>query len=143
MRSSHLRLDSADAIVEDQLYSAFNQIRYRSKSRRQQPNIRILAPPEKEDNDGPEQFKANPCDDIPRNKLTECLARGLQAYVQIMQKRESFYAEIVPIKVKNWTPAPRENSTLCQVNDNCYLVGGQNHECNNEIARLLTSKYAP
>lgn len=106
-------------------------------------NIKVLKPPELEDHDKPEQFKATPSDDIPRNKLTECLARGLQAYVQRMQKRESFYAEIIPISCKGWTPAPRENSTLCCVNNNSYLIGGQNHECNSEVARLTTSTYRP
>ena len=75
--------------------------------------------------------------------MTESLARGLQAYVQRMQKRESFYAEITTLNLKGWTPAPRENSTLCCVNNNAYLVGGQNHECNNEVARLMTTSYRP
>lgn len=60
-----------------------------------------------------------------------------------MQKRESFYAEITPVNTKGWIPAPRENSTLSCVNNNCYLIGGQNHECNNEVARLMTSSYRP
>lgn len=42
IRSSKMRLESADAYVEDQLYGAYNQMRYQPKSRRQQPNIRIL-----------------------------------------------------------------------------------------------------
>ena len=33
------------------------------------------------ESDGPELFTAIPSDDIPNNKLTEQLARGLQAYV--------------------------------------------------------------
>lgn len=40
-------------------------------------NIKVLKAAEAEDHDKPEQFKATPSDDIPRNKLTECLARGL------------------------------------------------------------------
>jgi len=46
------------------------------------------------ESDGPELFTAIPSDDIPHNKLTEQLARGLQAFVQRMQKKESFYAEL-------------------------------------------------
>lgn len=56
-----------------------------------------MEPPSDEDNTGPELFTAQPSDEIPRNKLTERLARGLQAYVQRMQKRESFFAELTPI----------------------------------------------
>ena len=86
MSTHHLRnnMDSQASMVDGQLYSALNEIGYQHKSRRQQPNIRILPLPETDDKDGPEQFKATPCDDIPRNKLTEGLARGLQAYVQRM-----------------------------------------------------------
>jgi hypothetical protein len=65
--------------------------------------------------DGPELFTAQPTDDIPRNKLTERLARGLQSYVQRMQKRESFFAELSHIKLQNWLPAPREYSSLVAV----------------------------
>ena len=37
--------------------------------------------PDVDDDDGPDLFIANPTDDIPRNKLVERLARGLQAYI--------------------------------------------------------------
>ena len=51
-----------------------------NKSRVNQ-NIKMMDPPSEEDDDGPELFVAQPTDDIPRNKLVEKLARGLQAYV--------------------------------------------------------------
>jgi hypothetical protein len=34
------------------------------------------------DDEDEQQFTANPADDIPRNKLVEKLARGLQSFVQ-------------------------------------------------------------
>jgi len=71
-------------------------------------------------------FTAQPSDDIPRNKLTEKLARGLQSFVQRMQKRESFYAELTMIElpITSWAPAPREYSTLAYANEKAYLIGG-------------------
>jgi len=83
--------------------------------------------------EGPDLFIAKPSDDIPRNKLTESLSRGLQAHVQAMQKRESFFAEFNEIKIKGWSPAPRENATLTHCNDFPYLIGGMNYETNKEI----------
>ena len=44
-------------------------------------NIKVIDPTTDEEDDGPELFIAQPTDDIPRNKLVERLARGLQAYV--------------------------------------------------------------
>ena len=69
-------------------------------------------------------FQAQPTDDIPRNKLVEKLARGLQNYVQRMQKRESFFVELAEVKMSGWLPAPREFSTLVPIGNKCYLVGG-------------------
>lgn len=46
-----------------------------------QPKIKKLEDLSDEESDGPELFTANPSDDIPSNKLTEQLARGLQAFV--------------------------------------------------------------
>jgi hypothetical protein len=43
--------------------------------------VKVLEPLQDSDDDGPELFTAQPSDDIPRNKLTEKLARGLQSYV--------------------------------------------------------------
>ena len=37
--------------------------------------------PEESDEDAGGAFTANPADDIPRNKLTEKLARGIQTFV--------------------------------------------------------------
>lgn len=88
------------------------------------------------ESDGPELFTAIPSDDIPHNKLTEQLARGLQAFVQRMQKKESFYAELTPLHIKNWNPAPREYSTLTYCNRRCYLFGGLNYDTNKEIAKF-------
>ena len=45
---------------------------------------------ESSDDEGDEQFQANPSEDIPRNKLVDKLVRGLQSYIQRMQKRENF-----------------------------------------------------
>jgi len=93
---------------------------------RQALKTKILDPISHPDDDGPELFTAQPSDDIPRNKLTEKLARGLQSFVQRMQKRESFYAELVllDLPVSGWTPAPREYSTLSCCYDKAYLIGG-------------------
>ena len=44
----------------------------------------MLDPPSDEENDGPELFTVHPSDELPRNKLIEKLARGLQNYVQRM-----------------------------------------------------------
>ena len=86
------------------------------------------------ESDGPELFTAIPSDDIPHNKLTEQLARGLQAFVQRMQKKESFYAEMTEINTTGWMPAPREYSTLTFCNRRGYLVGGLNYDTNKEVA---------
>ena len=87
------------------------------------------------ESDGPELFTAIPSDDIPHNKLTEQLARGLQAFVQRMQKKESFYAELTAISTTKWAPAPREFSTFTFSNRRCYLFGGLNYDTNNEVAQ--------
>ena len=91
---------------------------------RPQPKLKWLEPSGDDDLDGPELFTAQPSDDIPRNKLTERLARGLQSYVQRMQKRESFFAELAHIKLQNWLPAPREYSSMVTVGTQIYLIGG-------------------
>ena len=43
--------------------------------------MKVIEPSSDEGDEGPELFIAQPTDDIPRNKLVERLARGLQAYV--------------------------------------------------------------
>lgn len=53
-----------------------------------------------------------------------------------MQKKESFYAELVPINSTKWTPAPREFSTFTFCNRRCYLFGGLNYDTNNEVAQF-------
>ena len=69
---------------------------------RVQNDVKLISPSSDEDDDGPELFIAQPTDDIPRNKLVEKLARGLQAYVQRMQKRESFYVTVIKMPVHGW-----------------------------------------
>lgn len=103
---------------------------------RMQPRFKKLEDQSDSESDGPELFTANPSDDIPNNKLTEQLARGLQAYVQRMQKKESFYVEISPVEVRKWCPAPREFSSLTFCNRRCYLFGGLNYDTNNEVAQF-------
>jgi hypothetical protein len=44
---------------------------------RVQPKIRLMSAVSDEDDDKPELFTVRPSDEIPRNKLTENLARGL------------------------------------------------------------------
>lgn len=66
------------------------------------PAIKLIDPGSEDDDEGPELFIANPADDIPRNKLVEKLARGLQAYVQRMQKRESFFVTVIKQELHNW-----------------------------------------
>ena len=70
------------------------------------------------------KFQANPADDIPRNKLTEKLARGLQSFVQRMQKREAFFCEMSEVPLSGWLPAPREYSNLVSIGNRAFLVGG-------------------
>ena len=38
--------------------------------------------------------------------------------------------------MSNWQPAPREYSTLVSVDNEAFLVGGQNYDCNREIAKI-------
>ena len=94
------------------------------------------------DNEGPELFTAMPSDDIPHNKLTEQLARGLQSYVQRMQKKESFYAELTLITCPNWNPAPREYSSLTYCNRRAYLIGGLNYDTNKEVGQLRMNDFS-
>lgn len=100
------------------------------------PNIKLVDPGSDDDDDGPELFIAQPTDDIPRNKLVEKLARGLQAYVQRMQKRESFFVTVIKQELHNWQPAPRECASITAINNRGYLLGGLNFDANREIAEL-------
>jgi hypothetical protein len=54
----------------------------------------VYIEPESTDEEAAGAFTANPAEDIPRNRLTEKLARGLQTYVKRMQQREGFRAEV-------------------------------------------------
>ena len=47
-----------------------------------------------DDEDGEDEFTASPAEDIPRNRLVDKLVRGLQAYIQRMQKRESYRIDV-------------------------------------------------
>ena len=106
------------------------------KKSRAMPTIKVVDPASDDEDDGPELFIAQPTDDIPRNKLVEKLARGLQAYVQRMQKRESFFVTVIKQELYNWQPAPRECATITAINNRGYLVGGLNFDANREIAEL-------
>ena len=53
------------------------------KGERISNKVLILDPEEKEDQSGG-AFLAKPSDDLPRNKLVEKLARGIQTFVQRM-----------------------------------------------------------
>ena len=103
---------------------------------RAQHQYKVIDPQSDTDDDGPELFIAQPTDDIPRNKLVEKLARGLQAYVQRMQKRESFYVTVVKLDSYNWQPAPRECATLVSIKNKAFLLGGLNYDANREVAQL-------
>lgn len=62
-------------------YAVANITARRVGRTRIRPTIRVLTPPSDNDDDKPELFAARPSEEIPRNKLTENLARGLQAFV--------------------------------------------------------------
>lgn len=90
--------------------------------------------PEEEPNHG-SGFTAKPADDIPRNKLTEKLTRGLQFFVQRMQKREGFRCEVQESPLQfDYVPQPRECATLTSHGNNVYLVGGNGSETISEIS---------
>jgi hypothetical protein len=60
--------------------SKLRQLRMMQSGDRAQPKLLYIEPEESEDETGG-AFTANPADDIPRNKLTEKLARGIQSFV--------------------------------------------------------------
>lgn len=105
------------------------------KGERATNKLLYIEPEESEDDSGG-AFTANPADDIPRNKLTEKLARGIQSFVQRMQKREGFRAEVkVQQQGKSWVPPPRESATLTSSGYSAYMLGGMNCEPIKEIVR--------
>ena len=68
--------------MEHKLNNAFKKLSARKIDyKRQQPKFKMLESLSEGGDDRPELFTAIPSDDIPHNKLTEQLARGLQAYV--------------------------------------------------------------
>lgn len=71
-----------DTGMEQQFKEALSKVNNRKLDRsRQNPKLKVMEAVGADDDDAPELFVANPSDDIPRNKLTEQLTRGLQAYV--------------------------------------------------------------
>jgi hypothetical protein len=101
----------------------------------------VYIEPESSDEEAVGAFTANPAEDIPRNKLTEKLARGLQTYVQRMQKREGFRVEIrLQPQGKGWTPQPRECATLTSHNYSMFMIGGMGSDTIKEIveARIMS-----
>ena len=106
----------------------------RTETKRPKPKI-IYRKTESSDEEENEQFHANPAEDIPHNKLVDKLVRGLQSYIQRMQKRESFRLEVKVPHDPKWMPAPRECSTLTTVGYNMYLIGGLNYDVCKEIIR--------
>lgn len=137
LKDSNRRSIYEDSDMTQKLTQAVAKLNARKLDKtRAQPKTRRKEAETESDEDGPNLFVASPADDIPRNKLTEQLARGLQAYVQRMQKRESFYAEMTVLSPPSWNPAPREYSTLTFCNRRVYLIGGLNYDCNNEVAQL-------
>ena len=58
-------------------------------NKRPQPRI-IYKDTVSSDSDAKEEFTASPADDIPRNRLVEKLVRGMQAYLERMQRREDY-----------------------------------------------------
>ena len=67
------------------------------------------------------------------------MARGIQTFVQRMQKREGFRAEIrAQPQGKTWVPPPRESATLTAVGDSVYMIGGMNCEPIKEVVKAQT-----
>lgn len=116
--------------IEDHAQS--KMITQRIEITRPKPRL-IQKHDESSDEEENEQFHVNPAEDIPRNKLVDKLVRGLQSYIQRMQKRESFRIDVkLPFDSK-WMPAPRECATLTTVNYKMYLMGGLNYDACKEI----------
>lgn len=106
----------------------------RLENQRPKPKI-IYQGTESSDEEETEQFHANPAEDIPRNKLVDKLVRGLQSYIQRMQKRESFRIDVrMPFESK-WQPAPRECATLTTCGYKMFLMGGLNFDACKEIVQ--------
>ena len=100
--------------------------------KRPQPRVYYKSQ-ETSDEENEEAFTASPADDIPKNRLTEKLVRGLQNYIQRMQKRESFRIDVKNIVDSRWMPAPRECATLTACGYKLYLLGGLNFDTSREV----------
>lgn len=87
-------------------------------------------------------FVAKPSEDLPKNRLTDKLARGLQNYVQRVQKRECIRVKIqVQPHLKGYGPQPRENGTLTSCGMESYLIGGMSRE-NIKTIQVATIEYS-
>ena len=109
----------------------------------QRPKLKMQfkKPDSDDDDDNLDAFTAKPTDDIPKNKLTEKLARGLQSYIQRMQKRIGMQIEISKGTVDKLNPAPREGATLTAMGMKGYLIGGLNYDAVRDIykAQLINN----
>lgn len=90
---------------------------------------------ESSDGDGEDEFTAAPAEDIPKNRLVEKLVRGLQAYIQRMQKRESYRIDVKNVFDARWMPAPRECATMTTCGYKLYMIGGLNYDACREIVQ--------
>ena len=90
---------------------------------------------ESTDGDGEDEFTASPAEDIPRNRLVDKLVRGLQAYIQRMQKRESYRIDVKDVFDQRWMPAPRECATMTTCGYKLYMIGGLNYDACREIVQ--------
>ena len=109
-----------------------NIVSKRIDMRRPQPKV-FYKSQDTSDEENDEAFTASPADDIPKNRLTEKLVRGLQNYIQRMQKRESFRIDVKNVSDSRWMPAPRECATLTTCGYKLYLMGGLNFYTSNEV----------
>jgi len=69
------------SVPKGKISETIKTLNERKLDQRAQHQYKVIDPQSDTDDDGPELFIAQPTDDIPRNKLVEKLARGLQAYV--------------------------------------------------------------
>jgi len=82
-------------------------------------------------------FVAKPADDIPHNRLTDKLCRGIQSYVQRMQKREGYRIQVLAQEMADsYIPAPRECSSLTSAGFDTFLIGGSSSETIKEISKV-------
>jgi len=96
MQSSRGQILNSNAQAMSKLYLEDHEskiITQRIGINRPRPRI-IYKHTESSDEEENEQFMVNPSDDIPKNKLVDKLVRGLQSYIQRMQKRESFRIDV-------------------------------------------------